>query len=523
MTVFQSPHGDVALRDQTITERVLEGVRGRLDAPVLIEGPTGREITGAQLVDAVQRLAGGLKARGIGPGKVIGLMAPNIPEFVSTFHGITYAGATVTTINPTYTAEELRHQLKDAGANLLITIPATLEVAREGIKGTGVTEIVVIGEAGGATPLADLMGAPLATQVPVDLDTHNAVLPYSSGTTGLPKGVMLSHRNLVVNVDQFQGVEQIAKGEITPAFLPFFHIYGLQALMNAYLGAGACLATMPRFDLETFLVLIQKHKAERVFIVPPVAIALAKHPLVDKFDLSSLKQINSAAAPMGGDLGAAMRERLGCVITQAYGMTELSPGSHVMSPDAPRDGAVGQAIAGTQSRIVDPETGKDLGPGKEGELWVKGPQVMRGYLNNAKATAETITRDGWLRTGDIACFDDDGYLFIRDRLKEVIKVKGFQVAPAEIEARLLDHPEIVDAGVVGAPDAEAGEVPVAFVQRAAGSKLKRAEIKAHVAETLAHYKRLDRVIFVDEVPKSASGKILRRLLRERLTSGQHDG
>ena len=520
MTVFTSPHGDIALRDQTITERVLEGVRTRLDAPVLIEGLTGREITGAQLVDAIQRLAGGLKVRGIGPGKVIGLMAPNIPEFVSTFHGITYAGATVTTINPTYTAEELRHQLQDAGADLLITIPATLDVAREGIKGTGVSELVVIGEAEGATPLAELMGAPLAAQVPVDLDTHSAVLPYSSGTTGLPKGVMLSHRNLVVNTDQFLGVVKIQPGEITPAFLPFFHIYGLEVLVNVYLAAGASLATMPRFDLELFLALIQKHKAERVFIVPPVAIALAKHPLVDKFDLSSLQQINSAAAPMGADLGNAMHKRLGCTVTQAYGMTELSPGSHVMSPDAPRDGAVGQAIAGTLSRIVDPETRKNLGPNAEGELWVKGPQVMRGYLNNAKATAESIVEDGWLRTGDIAMIDDDGYLFIRDRLKEVIKVKGFQVAPAELEARLLDHPEIADAGVIGAPDDEAGEVPVAFVQRAQGSRLKRSEIKAHVAKTLAHYKHLNRVIFVDEVPKSASGKILRRLLRDRLASGQ---
>jgi acyl-CoA synthetase (AMP-forming)/AMP-acid ligase II len=513
MTVFTSPFGDIALRDQTITERVFEGLKMRPEATALIDGPTGRKITGADLMAAIQSLAGGMAARGIGPGTVIGLMAPNIPEFVSVFHGTVYAGATVTTINPSYTAQEVRHQLQDAGAHLLITIPDILPVAQDALTGTAVEEIVVIGDAAGATPLTDLMGPPLRAQVPVDLDDHIAVLPYSSGTTGLPKGVMLSHRNLVVNVDQVSGVVGLKPGEITPAFLPFFHIYGLQVMVNIYLSAGAAIATLPRFDLELFLRLAQDHRAERLWIVPPVAIALAKHPMIDDFDLASVIQVNSAAAPMGPELGAAVHERMGCAVTQAYGMTELSPASHVMAADSGRAGAVGRTIAGTLCRIVDPGTGKDMGVDEEGELWIKGPQVMKGYLNNPKATAENIVEGGWLRTGDIGCIDADDYLFIRDRLKELIKVKGFQVAPAELEGILLDHPEIADAGVIGRADPEAGEVPVAYIQRAPGSDISADTVKAHLVGQLAHYKHLADVVFVDEVPKSASGKILRRMLR----------
>lgn len=513
MTIFTSPFGEIALRDQTITERVMAGLAIRPEATALIDGPTGRRISGADLVAAIQSLAGGMAARGIGPGSVIGLMAPNIPEFVTCFHAIVYAGATVTTINPTYTAGEVRHQLQDAGAHLLITVPDFLDVATEALAGTKVEEIAVIGVAEGATLLEGLMGDPLTKQVPVDLDAHVAVLPYSSGTTGLPKGVMLSHRNLVVNVDQFLGVTGIGPGEITPAFLPFFHIYGLQVMVNVYLAAGAAIATLPRFDLELFLRLIQEHRAERLWIVPPVAIALAKHPMIDDFDLSSVIQVNSAAAPMGPELGAALQARLGCAVTQAYGMTELSPGSHVMGAGDGRPGAVGRTIAGTSCRIVDPTTGTDMGVDEEGELWVKGPQVMMGYLNNPKATAENIVEDGWLRTGDIGCFDGDDYLYIRDRLKELIKVKGFQVAPAELEGVLLSHAEIADAGVIGRADDEAGEVPVAYVARAPGSRITGDAVKAHLAGQLAHYKHLADVVFVDAVPKSASGKILRRMLR----------
>jgi 4-coumarate--CoA ligase len=327
---------------------------------------------------------------------------------------------------------------------------------------------------------------------------------------------MLTHRNLVVNIDQSAAAVDVRPGEWTVAFLPFFHIYGQTVLMNVYLARGANFVTLPRFDLETFLRLCQDYRTPRIWAVPPVAIALAKHPLVDQFDLSAVRSVYSAAAPADASLTDAVGQRLGAVCVQAYGMTELSPISHCTPEAAPRPGAVGVGVPNTQSRIVDPDTGRDCAPGEEGELWVRGPQVMKGYLNNPEATAKTITPDGWLRTGDLAMIDADGYVHIRDRVKELIKYKGFQVPPAEIEAALLAHPGIADAAVVGRRDDEAGEIPVAFVVRAAGSEVTEDEVKAYLAERLAPYKRPEGVRFIDAVPKSASGKILRRLLRDSL-------
>ncbi|MCB1388292.1 MAG: AMP-binding protein [Rhodobacteraceae bacterium] len=513
MTIIRSPYPDVPISDLSITQRVFQGIDP--EAVILVDGPTGRTMTGAQFMDGVKALAGGLTRRGYAPGGCVALMAPNLPEFCTVFHGVAWAGGCVTTVNPTYTAHELRHQLIDAGAELLVTVAPFLDTAKEGIKGTKVREIVLIGPAAdGAAGLMDFMGPPLAEQVPVDLDEHVVCLPYSSGTTGLPKGVMLTQRNLTVNADQLLALADLARGEATVAFLPFFHIYGLHVLMNVYIAAGGTLVTMPRFDLEMFLTLCQKHRTPRMWIVPPVALALAKHPMVDAFDLSGLRQVNSAAAPLGADVAEAMGKRLGTHATQGYGMTELSPASHVSPQGHGRAGASGVTIPNTQCRVVDPATLEDVPTGADGELWVKGPQLMKGYLNNPKATAETIVEDGWLRTGDIGHFDPDGYLYITDRLKELIKVKGFQVAPAELEALLLTHPAITDAAVIGVEDADSGEVPMAFIVSANPPSLD--ELQAFLAPDIAHYKQVRRLEVVEAIPKSASGKILRRLLRDKV-------
>ncbi len=359
------------------------------------------------------------------------------------------------------------------------------------------------------------MGPPLLAQVPVDLDTHVQVLPYSSGTTGLPKGVMLSHRNMVVNIDQALALLDVREGETSVAFLPFFHIYGMNVLMNTFLAQGAALVTMPRFDLEALLGHIQTHRVEKLLIAPPVAIALAKHPMVDQFDLSSLQTVLSAAAPLGADVSEALSRRIGANVIQGYGMTELSPLTHAVPRRTPRAGAVGITAPNTTTRIVDPVTGADCGPDAEGEVWVKGPQVMIGYHNRPEATVAMI-EDGWLKTGDLGVVDADGYLFIRDRLKELIKVKGFQVAPAEVETQLLGVPGVADAAVIGIADDEAGEVPMAFVVRSPGSTVSEADIMAALAGKLVSYKVPRRYEFIDAVPKSASGKILRRVLRDRL-------
>ncbi len=508
MTNFSSPHPDVVLRDQSITERVFDGLINRPDEVVLTDGVTGKTMTSQAFMDQVKQLAGGLTEAGFGAGKTVALMAANSPEYCVIFHAVAWAGGTITTLNPAYTAPEVTHQLNDANADILLADPGILDTAK---SGAGHRPVIAIG-----SPEYDaLFGEPINAQVTVDLDAHTVVLPYSSGTTGLPKGVMLSHRNLVVNVDQSIVAADFQPGEITAAFLPLFHIYGMTVLMNVHLAGGGALVTMPRFDLPLFLQISQDNKAKRMWVVPPVGLALAKHPLIDSYDLSALEQVFIAAAPSGAELSDAIHARLGCTALQGYGMTELSPVSHIVPAHAPRAGAAGVVVPNTHSKIVDPESGEAQPADAEGELWIKGPQVMQGYLNNAKATAETITEDGWLRTGDIACVDQDGYMFIVDRLKELIKYKGFQVAPAELEAALISIDGIVDAAVIGHPDDEAGELPIAFVIRSDDGPEEDA-IHAHFEAHLATYKKLHQIRFVDEIPKSASGKILRRFLRDKV-------
>jgi acyl-CoA synthetase (AMP-forming)/AMP-acid ligase II len=285
--------------------------------------------------------------------------------------------------------------------------------------------------------------------------------------------------------------------------------------MNCGLRTGATIVTMPRFDLEQFLSIHQEYGVTRSFVAPPIVVAMAKHPLVDSYDMSKLEQVFSGAAPLSAELALEAGKRLGCEVVQGYGMTEMSPVSHLTPVGQFKPGSVGVTAPNTEMRIVDPLSGEDLGLDADGEIWVRGPQVMLGYLNNAQATASTLDADGWLHTGDIGHVDEDGHVFVVDRLKELIKYKGFQVPPAELEAVLLTHPDVADAAVVGLPDEEAGEIPVAYVVRRAGSEATAEQIMEFVAGQVAHYKQVRRLEFIDAVPKSASGKILRRELRAR--------
>ncbi len=511
--IHHSPYPDVTIPDVALTPYLLRRAGDLADRPALVDGPTGRTLTYGQLADAIRAMAAGLADRGFGPGDVMAICCPNVPEYAIAFHAVALAGGVNTTINPLYTAGEMAFQLQDAGARFLLTIPPFLEKAREAATGTAVEEIFVLGEAAGATPVAALMqdgGDPPAVVIRPGDDL--VALPYSSGTTGLPKGVMLTHRNIVANMAQVEAIEPLQPDDTLIGVLPFFHIYGLVVILNIALAAGASVVTMPRFDMEQFLELVQSYRVTWAHLVPPIVLGLAKHPAVDRYDLSSLKCIVSGAAPLGAELTQAARRRLGCQVKQGYGMTELSPVSHYSARDRVRDGAVGHAIPNTEVRIVDVASGRDLGPGRDGEIWVRGPQVMKGYLNRPDATALTITEDGWLRTGDIGHVDDDGYYYIVDRLKELIKYKGFQVAPAELEALLVAHPAIADAAVIPAADEEAGEIPRAYVVRR--GDLTAEQIMSYVADHVASYKRVREVVFVDEIPKSLSGKILRRVLRE---------
>ena len=351
---------------------------------------------------------------------------------------------------------------------------------------------------------------------PVEIDPERdiAALPYSSGTTGLPKGVMLSHYNLTSNIKQMIGTGLVSDESVLLAFLPFFHIYGMMVMLNATLAIGATCVVMPRFDPELTLRLIEKHKVTDFFVVPPALLALSHHPKLDDYDHSTLRFIISGAAPLPQEIADLAAKRFGCTMMQAYGMTETSPLTNRNPIDAPKPGSVGPPVPDTLEKIVDMESGEELAIGEVGELLISGPQVMMGYWKNPDATNETIRPDGWLRSGDIARIDEDGYVYILDRAKEMIKYKGYQVAPAELEGVVMEHPAVLDAAVIPKADFEAGEVPKAFVVLKDGQQAEASDIMSFVAERVAPYKKLRELEFVASIPKSASGKILRRELIE---------
>ena len=515
MTIHRGPEPDVEIPDLDLTSFVLEHADERAGKPALIDGPSGRTYTYGDLRKGIRAVAAGLAQRGFAKGDALAIYSPNVPEYALALHGVASAGGRCTTMNPLYTASEVAHQLEDSGARFLVTVGPLLDAAQAAAEQAGIEEVFVFGE-GDATPFTDLLGDPdEAPSVEIDPDSDLAVLPYSSGTTGLPKGVMLSHRNLVANMSQNQVAFPIEEGDTLIGVLPFFHIYGMVVIMNQGLRAGATIVTMPRFDLEQFLGLIQEHSVTRAYVVPPIALALAKHPLVDDYDLSSVGAIMSGAAPLGGELAEAVAKRLDCTVIQGYGLTETSPVTHCIRPHGEnKAGSIGQGLPNTETRLVDPETGEDAAPGERGELWIRGPQVMKGYLNNDEATRNTVDEEGWLHTGDIGVVDDDGFFTIVDRLKELIKYKGFQVAPAELEALLINHPDVQDVAVIGVPDEECGELPKAYVV-AAGDSLDEGALMEWCAEKVSPQKKVRLVEQIDAIPKSASGKILRRELKDR--------
>lgn len=512
---FTSPLPDVAVPALPLHRVVLDGAAARGDHPALVDGRTGAVISYAGLAHMVDRLAAGLAAAGLRKGDVLALYSPNSVLYPVVFHAALTAGATVTPVNALATGKDLAGQLRDSGATWLVTTSAQVGRVAEAGSGTGVREVFLLDSAPGYRSVRQLMDCTdPAPRVEIDPDADLAALPYSSGTTGVAKGVMLTHRSLVANVTQVQAMLDLRPDDRVVAVLPLFHIYGLTVLMNLGLAAGATLVVLPRFELTEFLRVLAEERITRAFVAPPVVLALAKHPAVDDHDLSALRVVFSGAAPLDPELAEACARRLGCPVHQGYGMTEMSPVSHAVpfhEPDSP-PGTIGKLAPNTQARVVDVATGGDVGPGATGELLVRGPQVMRGYLGRPEATDATVDADGWLHTGDLVSVDEAGDWYVVDRVKELIKYKGYQVPPAELEAVLLTHPGIADAAVVGGYDQDGEEIPHAFVVAAEGS-LTPDEVIAHVAARVAPYKKVRLVTLVDRIPKSPSGKILRRELR----------
>ena len=498
--IFRAPEDPIAIPDVALTPFLLDRAARHGDKPAFIDASTGHVLSYRMWADGVRCAAAALSKRGLRKGDVVAIYSANCPDYSVAFHAVSLLGGTVTTINPLYTAEELEKQMADAGAKFLFTAPPFLEKAKRADFVFGEQSFNSLLESDGEVP-----------NVAIDARNDVVALPYSSGTTGLPKGVMLTHRNLVANILQCDAVFKVRENDRTLGVLPFFHIYGLVVIMNLSLYVGATVVTMPRFDLEQCLKAIEKYRVTYAYLVPPIFLALARSPIVDNFDLTSVRTIFSGAAPLSPEVAAAAATRIGCAFTQGYGMTEASPATH-----ATRVGettGVGEPMPNTESKIVDVATGAELGPGSEGEICVRGPQVMKGYLNRPDATAAMIDADGWLHTGDIGYADARVRFFIVDRVKELIKYKGMQIAPAELEALLLTHPCVADAAVVPMADEEAGQVPKAFVVLRSQASIE--DIQMFVAGRVAPYKKLRSIEVTDAIPRSPSGKILRRVLAAR--------
>ena len=514
--IHTSRYPDVRYPNVAFSTLVLDRMKERPDQVAMIDAATDRQVTCGQVVDDTRRLASGLARRKFGPGQVFAVFLPNVIEYAAILLGVSQTGGTSTTLNPLATADDLAAQLGETKARFLVTIPALLDRALDGAKRAGVEEVFVLGTAAGATPLVTLFDVdPIAVDVAIDPRTAIAVMPWSSGTSGRPKAVILTHECIVSQLRQFVAVQQPTSTDSVAAVLPFFHIYGLTLILLSNLWNGGRLVVIGRFELEPFLATLAKYRVSVAPLVPPIVVALAKHPVVDRYDLSALKFVMSGAAPLGAEIEVACGNRLKCLVVQGYGMTELSGASH-LSPRDPavvRHGSVGFLAPSQEARIVDPATGFDQDVGGRGEVLLRGPNVMKGYLNRPAETAATLDQDHWLHTGDIGYVDADGYYYIVDRVKELIKYKGHQVAPADLEAVLLSHPAIADAAVIPSPDPEAGEVPKAFVVLKA--PLTPDEIMAYVASKVSPHDKVRRVEIVESIPKSPSGKILRRILVEQ--------
>ncbi|MEO6197419.1 MAG: AMP-binding protein [Dehalococcoidia bacterium] len=479
----------------------------------------GTSYTFAQTWEACRRLGRFLQDNGVNKGDRVAIFSANSPEYFVAFFGTLCAGATVTTLNPLYKERELLHQLEDCGASAIFAMGALsplVQQVREHLP--ALKHVFTIEDVWSLA--AEAPPEPRALQINPREDL--AALPYSSGTTGLPKGVMLTHFNLVANVRQTL-TTGLSNGYGTYLdFLPFYHIYGMVVLMACGFAAGLPQVIMPRFDPALCLDLIQRYKVTNLFAVPPALLALSHFPDTAKYDTSSLEMIMSGAAPLPLEVARSASRALNVTVLQGYGMTETSPVTNVNPTNRIKDATVGPPIADTIEKVVSLDDGSELGPGEIGELLTYGPQVMNGYWEAPEATEETLPGGGWIRTGDIVSVDEEGYVTILDRKKEMIKYKGYQIAPAELEALLMEHPSVMDSAVIPKRDDESGEIPKAFVLVRDGQQVTTDELMRFVEERVAPYKKVREIEFVDAIPKTPSGKILRRELieQERAKAGE---
>jgi acyl-CoA synthetase (AMP-forming)/AMP-acid ligase II len=519
-------------RNLFLHDVILDSCRRHPQKTALVDTSCNRRLTYAEYGDAVDSTARGLLASGLMPGDVVAIFLANSWEFCVAYHASTLAGAIPTLLNPTYREREVRYQLENSGAVILITDGPNIE----DINLCGLPDLRRVfttrQPASGAEPFSNLLKPAIATMPSPGQPPNQALaaLPYSSGTTGLPKGVMLSHYNLMANVYQLLGphAAQLSGDDRILCFLPLYHIYGLNVILNPALILGATLVLMPRFSVQQLTALLIGEAITMMPLVPPAMNPLCQAAEAGQFPRDhQVRWVKSGAAPLAPDLPHRFTTLTNIPVCQGYGMTEASPVTHVgfLTRELYCPDSIGHPLVQTDCRVIatsnpdaDAASAAEAAANEPGELIMRGPQFMLGYWKEPQATA-AVLRDGWYWSGDIVTRDSEGFFRVVDRRKEMIKYKGFPVAPAEVEAVLLEHPAVRECGVVGRPDACAGEIPVAFIALRDGfvtAKKLEDELCAFVAERLAPYKQPREVHFVDAVPKTASGKILRRELRQAI-------
>ncbi|CAK1582579.1 unnamed protein product [Parnassius mnemosyne] len=532
--IIKSPYANIEIPNCTLYDYVWQNLDKWPERTASVCATTGRGYTYEQAFKLSNIFAANLRTKlKLKDGDIVAVMLPNIPDFPLVALGIMEAGGVVSTINPVYTAHEVHLQLVSCDAKLVVTLPETVSVVKDALKLAKLNiPIIAVRTNDNAVPEGTILFNELTEDVHVDKSCLKKVrrsindicfLPYSSGTTGLPKGVELSSRNIIANCQQTNEPLIRTHNETTETHqdavmtvLPLFHIYGATVMMFHKMSQGIKLVTLTKFQPEDFFEALQKYKTNILFVAPPLVLMMASHPAASPDKFQYLEAVINGAAPLSEADANRFLDKCKHKLDfrQGYGLTETSPVVSLTPRGLKNYGSVGYPIPNTELKIVDSGM-KSLGPNEKGELLVKGPQVMRGYRNNVQANTESFTVDGWFRTGDIAVGDDSGMITISDRLKELIKVKGYQVPPAELEAILREHPAITDAAVVGVPHPTKGESPKAFVVLRSGSKANVKEISDFVSGKVAPYKRIDDIVFIDSIPKSSAGKISRRVLKEK--------
>ncbi|CAK9144318.1 unnamed protein product [Ilex paraguariensis] len=527
--IFRSRYPSVPVPDNiTLPDFVLQDSEFYAEKVAFVDAVTGKEYTYGQVTRDIRRFAKALRSLGLRKGRVVVAVLPNLAEYAIVALGIMTAGGVFSGANPSLHASEIKKQVEAADATLIVTDVPTYEK----VQGLGLPVIVLGEERIDGTILWDelLEAADKASTCNIITETLHqtdlCALPFSSGTTGLSKGVMLTHRNLVANLcSTLFSVGPELVGQVTTlGLIPFFHIYGLTGICCATLRNKGKVVVMERYELRAFLNALIEHEVTFAPIVPPIILGLVKNPIVDEFDLGklNLRSIMTAAAPLAPEILSEFEKKFpGVEVQEAYGMTEhscitLTHGDPNKDHGIAKKHSVGFILPNLEVKFIDPDTAQSLPKNTPGEIYVRSQCVMRGYYKNEYETALTIDENGWLRTGDIGYIDDDGDVFLVDRIKELIKVKGFQVAPAELEGILLSHPSVEDAAVVGLPDETSGEIPAACVVMNSNAEENQQEIMDFIASNVAHYKRVKVLQFVDRIPKSPSGKIMRRLIKEQM-------